>query len=125
MSAWVRPTVIGDDPQQTGLNPSQPVCYVLPNLSLADLLVTDHACRNAEMPSPVDPISAQYISEDRAFFYLAHREGRILQRPSMRAYSTRLLRIIAALRANTERDVQLVPVTLFWGHAPGQGKVHI
>jgi glycerol-3-phosphate O-acyltransferase len=122
MSAWVRPKVIGDDPQQIGLNPSQPVCYVLPNLSLADLLVTDHACRDAQMPSPVDPISEPYIAEDRAYFYLAHSEGRFLQRPSMRAYSSRLLRIVTTLRTNTASDIQLVPVSLFWGHAPDREK---
>lgn len=122
MSAWVRPTVIGDDPRQTGLDTSQPVCYVLPNLSLADLLVTDHACRNAQMPAPVKPIAGEIISEDKAFFYLAHREGRILQRPSMRTYSPRLLRIMTTLRTNTELDIQLVPVSLFWGHAPDREK---
>lgn len=121
MSAWIRPTIIGD-PGKIGIDPSQPLCYVLPNLSLADLLVMAHACRQVQLTSPVEPLAAPHNSEERAFFFLAHREGKFLKRPSMRAYSPRLLRIMSALQANKELDIQLVPVSLFWGHAPDQEK---
>ncbi len=122
LAAWVRPTIIGNNTEQLCLDPSLPVFYVLPDLSLVDLLVTDSICEASNMPRPSAPLQTDLIAEERAFFFLAHRAGRFRHRHSMREHSPRLVRIFQALREHNTADIQLVPVSLFWGHAPDQEK---
>jgi len=122
LATWVRPTIIGNSCENLGINDTQPVFYVLPNLSLVDLLITDQVCEISGMPRPSNPLISNYISEQRAFFFLAHREGRFMRRHSMRKLSPRIVRIAESLREQPDEDVMLVPVSLFWGHAPDQEK---
>ena len=120
--AWVGPQIIGDDVERLGLELSKPVCYVLPNRSLTDLLVVDDSCEKADLPRPHDAMTNGFEQEGRSFFFLAHTEGRLFKRKSSRHHSPRLLRIVETLTANRTMDVQLVPVSLFWGHAPEREK---
>jgi|TARA_Y100000310_G_scaffold300337_1_gene335942 glycerol-3-phosphate O-acyltransferase len=116
--AWIRPQVLGDDVEKLTLESGRPVCYVLPNRSLTDLLVVDDCCEKADLPRPHSAMDNGFAQEGRSFFFLAHTEGRFFKRTSARNHSPRLLRIMDALTANRSMDVQLVPVSLFWGHAP-------
>lgn len=119
---WIRPQIIGDDAEKLGLESSKPVCYVLPNRSLADLLVVDDTCEKAGLPRPHQAMINGFEQEGRSFFFLAHTEGRFFKRKSSRTHSPRLLRIMATLAVKRQLDVQLVPVSLFWGHAPAREK---
>jgi len=122
LMAWIRPQIISDDAGRLGLYSSKPVCYVLPNRSLADILVVDDACEKADLPRPHNPMIEGLEQEKRAFFFLAHTVGRFFKRRSSRTHSPRLVRIMATLAENPDLDVQLVPVSLFWGHAPEREK---
>lgn len=115
---WIRPRVINADADKLSLDTASPICYVLPSRSLADLLVVDHACEKAGLPRPHDPLAPGNTDEARSFFFLAHVEGRWFTRSSYRSHSSRMLRLLAAHAEDSSLSVQVVPVSLFWGHAP-------
>jgi len=119
---WIRPRIINADSARLGIDPSRPICYVLPRRSLADLLVVDHACAQSGMHLPCEPLAEPLSGEERSFFFLAHAEGRFFKRRSYRNHSARIVRLLSAHAEDRALEVQLVPVSLFWGHAPEREK---
>lgn len=115
---WIRPTVLGCNRDELGLEADDYVCYVLSFRSLADLLVIDKACENAQLPRPSHAM--QDDIEKHAFFFLGHPEGR-LGRKSLRAQSERMTRLFEH-QQRLEGPIKIVPVSLFWGHQPDQEK---
>ncbi len=118
LSAWIKPTVLGCDLEGLELDPSDLVCYVLPFRSIVDLMVTDKACEAAGLPRPVNAIGE--LGEKRAIFFLGHPEGR-LGRKTQRKQSARMLRLFAHQELS-DREIKIVPVSLFWGHQPDHEK---
>ncbi len=121
---WVRPTFLGGNREDLQLEATDVVCYVLPFRSTADLLVTDMACEQGGLPSPVTPI--ERLAEQRAVFFLGRPEG-TLGRKSQRQQSERMTRLFehqTMLNASDAKDknIKIVPVSLFWGHQPDREK---
>ena len=114
--AWIKPTVLGDS--QLELTDEDSVCYVLPFRSTADLLVTDKCCENAGLPLPTHAINQ--LDEKRAVFFVGHPEGR-LGRRTQRHQSERLTRLFDH-QEKTDREIKIVPVSVFWGHQPDREK---
>ena len=114
----VRTQVQPDDIGKLSLDPTRPICYVLKNESLADYLVTDQECRNLGLPRPSDGFSMGNFSQRHAVFFLAER-GRFWQRKiKLHRQPKKLLAIVDWLEQNPQQDIQLVPVSVFWGRAP-------
>ncbi len=116
LSSWISPTVLGCDPGKLGIDPEDPVCYVMPYRSLADLMVIDRACEDCGLPRPMDPIHS--LGEKRSFFFLGHPEGRF-GRKTQRHHSERMQRLFQSAGAD---DLRIIPVSLFWGHQPDREK---
>lgn len=108
---WIRPTFLGCDARTLRLD--GPACYVLPNQSVTDLAVVDEACKRHGLPRPLAGVAG--TDEEHAYFFLNRPEG-FWGRRSARHTSTRMQRLLEAARAGQTVDV--VPVTLFWGHQP-------
>ena len=108
---WVRPTFLGADARARQLR--NPVCYVLPNRSVTDLMVVDEGCLRNELPRAY--LNMPGLEEERSFFFLSRPEG-IWGRRSARHTSSRMQRLLDAARDGTPIDI--VPVSLFWGHQP-------
>ena len=53
---WVRPTVFPENPQELGLDPAKPVCYVLQDHHLSNLLVLFKESQSAGLPPAIAPI---------------------------------------------------------------------
>ncbi len=118
LSTWIKPTVLGCNARELGLDPSDLVCYVLPSRSIADLMVIDGACELNGLPRPRNGIDE--LEEARAIFFLGHPEGRF-GRKTQRHQSARMLRLFEH-QHHSESDIKVVPVSLFWGHQPDQEK---
>ncbi len=124
MFLWVRTSVQGTLPptaeQEVDDTASQqkttPIIYVLRTRSLSDLLVLDQVCRKQGLTQPYAPLTGDGIDEAHAYFFLSRPEG-LLQRE--RVYNAqRLIRLTRALREHHDTDVQIVPVSIFWGRRP-------
>ncbi len=104
LALWIRPQPAGPAPQ--GIDPDQPVCYLLERYALTDLLALSCYCRRQHLP---DPLAANASGQPR----LGWLEGpRQTPNPIL----------IDALEAQCQQPtpLQLVPATLFWGRAPSQ-----
>jgi glycerol-3-phosphate O-acyltransferase len=116
LALWVRYKVRPDEAVSHVRDRDKPVCYVLENTSVTDLAVLQNACVKLKLSRPQKRLLRQ--SKDlRSFFYLSRRRGfwdeRIDRRPP-----PQLQQMIAALAADPQLDVELVPVAMYWGRAP-------
>jgi glycerol-3-phosphate O-acyltransferase len=98
---------------QLKLDPAKPVCFILPQRSWSDLFVLDRICGDLGLPRP-RRTGVELPSTSRAgcLYLPALLETRIRDT----GLSVLLQRAIAA----GEYDVQIVPVSVFWGRDPGQ-----
>ncbi|WP_024891910.1 glycerol-3-phosphate 1-O-acyltransferase PlsB [Luteimonas huabeiensis] len=104
----------------------RPVCYVLEDYGLSNALILDRACREAGMPSPLQPLPGDPVGRKRAYVALSRRsagsalnalaKGKRPPRPS--THSETLSRLLEAHRADPALDVQLLPVSIFVGRSP-------
>ena len=116
--SWIRPTILGCDPDYLGIAPEDLVCYVMSYRSTADLLVVDRACRQQSLHRPLAPISE--LEESRSFFFLGHPEG-WFGRKTLREQSARMQRLLTH-QNSLDKSIKIVPVSLFWGHQPDREK---
>jgi glycerol-3-phosphate O-acyltransferase len=116
LSPWVRFKVRPDEAVSRVRDRDKPVCYVLERRSVTDLAVLQNACVKLKLPRPQKRLLAQ-AKDLRSFFYLSRPRGfwdeRIDRRPP-----AQLQQMIAALTADPQIDIELVPVAVYWGRAP-------
>lgn len=111
LTLWVRVQVF---PQPLAIEPAAPVCYVLPRPSLTNSAMLDDLTRRHDIPKSHAPLNAPHLigvrPERHAFFALHEdRSGVSAQR---------LTRLVDAVAEGRMADVQLIPVSIFWGRAP-------
>lgn len=114
---WVRFKVVPDDVvERLKAQRAHPVCYVLERRSIFDLAVLQQACIRLGLVRPRRPLLTG-SRELRAFLFLGRPRGfwdeRLDRRPP-----PQLKQMIEALRADPALDIDLVPVTVYWGRAP-------
>jgi len=114
---WVRSKVVGASREQLDLDPEKPVCYVIQHSSLSSRLVLEQELRRAGLPSAEQRLNVPG-GPRRSFFFLYYRRERIRRRRQPPTMTPRL-RELANLSVNEPSlDVQIVPVSLFWGRSP-------
>ncbi len=95
------------------LDPSRPVCYVLPVRSWIDLFALDRICLEQGLPRPQRAAAHLPQPGKAGYLYLpALLETRLRK--------TGLSTVLADAAATQGYDVQIVPVSIFWGRDPGQ-----
>ncbi|MBT8132776.1 MAG: glycerol-3-phosphate 1-O-acyltransferase, partial [Gammaproteobacteria bacterium] len=93
-----------------------PTLYVLANDALSSRLVVDEVCLRQNLPRPTEP-PAGFPNEYRSLIVLRRLRGWFRRRGEP-VQSPRLTRMIDAVRANPDLDVNIVPVSVFWGRSP-------
>ncbi|MEN1927089.1 glycerol-3-phosphate 1-O-acyltransferase PlsB [Luteimonas qiangzhengi] len=103
----------------------RPVCYVLEDYGLSNALILERACRQAGLPSPLQPLPGDPLGRKRAYVALSRRNaGSTLgalapgKRPPTKTHSESLARLLDAHRDDPSLDVLLVPVSIFVGRSP-------
>ena len=98
------------------LDPKRPVCWVLPQRSWADLFVLDRICRDQGLPRP-HRTGAELPSVARpGYLYLSVLlEARL---DAKRTQNASVATLVHRALSNPVYDVQLVPVSLYWGREP-------
>jgi len=105
----VRTQVLPREPTQLSIDPAHPVCYALPDASLADLLVLDREAMQLGLPRPTRPLLLGDTTEKHAHFALGnHADPWDAQASPMRI--PRLERLVEELAARPELELQIVPV---------------
>ena len=115
LQPWVR---IRRDPAEPTalLEAGSPVCYVIERDGFSDALILQRACREAGLPSPMQPLPG--TRRRRSVFALARRDGWVFGRNRKRAPNEQLRQLVRSLEGMPERDIQIVPVSIYVGRAP-------
>ncbi|HET7033352.1 MAG TPA: glycerol-3-phosphate 1-O-acyltransferase PlsB [Casimicrobiaceae bacterium] len=116
--AVIRTQVSPERADALGIDPAKPVCYVLEDRHLSSLLVLVEETARRSLPSPLAPPGPSFPGVDRAVFSVIINRNPLSARTT--APSATLAQMSAALLQDPALDVQLVPVTVLWGRAPGQ-----
>ncbi|MFF7708073.1 glycerol-3-phosphate 1-O-acyltransferase PlsB [Pseudomonas sp. NPDC007930] len=114
---WVRSETTGPAPASLELDRGHPIVYVLQSPALSDLAVVDRECTRAGLPRPVLPVATGEVLEPAAFFYLTP-DPDWLGRHDKRGAPPALERLVQLCRDTRGSDVQIVPVSVFWGQSP-------
>jgi glycerol-3-phosphate O-acyltransferase len=120
LSLLVKSKVIPSDPvTELHLDPTRPILYVLPYNSKADLLTLRAQCLAQNLPDPLIPLeidgtllpSHVFIAEGpRVFSYYTPKQE-----------SVKLFHDYLDLhRNNPDLDIQMLPVSVMFGRAPGR-----
>ncbi len=117
LQPWVR---IRRDPAEPAalLQAGVPVCYVIERDGFSDALILQRACREAGLPNPMQPLPG--TRRRRSVFALARRDGWIFGRNRQRAPNEPLRQLVRSLEGMPERDIQIVPVSIYVGRAPSR-----
>lgn len=125
---WVKTEVKGAEQENIQLDPDKPVCYVLQYRSLSARLVLEQVCLKSSLPSSQSPLKIGDHQIKRSVFFLYEPQGNLLKKRQTPTVSGRLKQIIhdvaeqTAEDTETALDVQMVPVSLFWGRSPEKEK---
>lgn len=117
LQPWVR---IRREPAEptTLLQPDVPVCYVIERDGFSDALILQRACRDAGLPAPMQPLVG--TRRRRSVFALTRRDGWIFGRRRKRNPNEPLRQLVHALEGMPDRDIQIVPVSIYVGRAPSR-----
>lgn len=118
---WVRTDVIGASREDLGLDPRRPVCYVLHYNSLSSRLVLAQTVARAGLPPSETPLPV-YQGPPHSFCFLYRRSGDLFSRRQTPVLTSRMEQLVAQTVEDPTLDIQLVPVSLFWGRAPDKEK---
>ena len=95
----------------------RPTVYVIERYGLSDTLILERACIEAGLPSPYAAADRLPIRRHRAVVTLSRRPRLFGRRPHPTRSETLSL-LADVVRSNQDRDVRLVPVSIFVGRAP-------
>ena len=120
LSFFVKSKAIPADPvSEHGLDPTRPIMYVLPYDSKADLLTLRAQCLRHHLPDPLSPLEIDGALLPRHVFI--HDGPRVFPYFVPSVESVKIFHDYLDLhRNNPTLDIQMLPVTVMFGRAPGR-----
>ncbi|MDQ6573384.1 MAG: glycerol-3-phosphate 1-O-acyltransferase PlsB, partial [Haemophilus parahaemolyticus] len=122
LSLLVKSRSIPTDPiTELALNREQPLIYVLPYTSQSDLLILQRNCRSLNLPDPLEQNVINGVSLPR--FVFLNEDRRIFKSKEAKSETVASIhRYLDLHNQDPNLDVQLIPVSVLWGRAPGKEK---
>ena len=118
---WVRTDVLGAGKQELNLDPKRPVCYVIQYSSLSARLVLEQEVKRAGLPPARGPMNIHDGPRHSFCFLYRRARGTFSPRPTP-VMTRRMEHLVAMSVEDPTLDIQLVPVSLFWGRSPDKEK---
>ncbi|MFC2991173.1 glycerol-3-phosphate 1-O-acyltransferase PlsB [Halomonas tibetensis] len=117
IAAWVKPRLIEPEPEALALEPSLPVVYVLPRPAISDAYLLASLTRRYGLPLAGGRRRVGQMELAACLALPAPRRRLWRGRPRPEAPFRPL---IEQCLDEAGQEVQLVPVSIFWGRAPGK-----
>ena len=115
---WVKVTVQNHTVESLGIQLNKPTCYVFRNHSISDLMVVEQECRKAGLPYPYAVVHKNTNIGNQAYCYLMQSQQRGLFFQKKHQQTDTLSNLIRETEQNQNQEIQLIPVSIFWGKAP-------
>ena len=116
---WIRIRLAPEDVHALLPDDPRPTVYVLERYGVSDTLILERACKEAGLPSPYAAASRLPIKRRRAVLALSRRPRWFGGRPRpTRSQTLSLLADVVRANPSVDKDVRLVPVSIFVGRAP-------
>jgi glycerol-3-phosphate O-acyltransferase len=112
---WVRVEVFPQPDPTVTLDPTRPVLYVLADRGLSDLLVLSRVSERHGLPDPLARMHVAELKRHHSVYSIASRNPVTDWVRRRRKHSPMLTEFMLAFRENAELDLQIVPVSVFWG----------
>ncbi|MGR2737868.1 glycerol-3-phosphate 1-O-acyltransferase PlsB [Billgrantia sp. Q4P2] len=117
LKAWVETRLIEPEPKELAIAPSRPTLYVLPHPALSDALLLEVLCQRHGLPPAQGRLDLNGLALP-ASVALPARQHRLWRRTG--ALEAPFRQALEHLDTHPEANVQLIPVSVFWGRAPGK-----
>ncbi|QYK05104.1 glycerol-3-phosphate 1-O-acyltransferase PlsB [Shewanella zhangzhouensis] len=116
----VHTIVVPQDPfADLNLDPSRPLVYVMKTESVSDIAALHEVTGKLGLPSPYQMLEVDGIKTPRVVC-LEGRKPLFGKRDSNEPFLQTFQQLLALHRQQQELDIQLVPVSLYWGRTPGK-----
>ncbi|MBE7216484.1 glycerol-3-phosphate 1-O-acyltransferase PlsB [Shewanella benthica] len=116
----VQTIVVPHDPfADLNLDPDKPVVYVMKTESLSDIASLSEITSKYGLPSPYDELVVDGERTPRVVC-LEGAKPLFGQRESNEFFLNSFMDLLKVHRQKPELDIQLVPVSLYWGRTPGK-----
>ena len=116
---WARPHVLPEDLSRRYQQHPRPICYVLDSNAIADIVVLERVCSAHGLPEPMQALRSPL--PPISLFFLERMVGFWSDRPDPRISAT-MRQLVNAVAADPTLDVDLIPVSMFWGRAPDKAE---
>ncbi|MGL4938103.1 glycerol-3-phosphate 1-O-acyltransferase PlsB [Shewanella sp.] len=116
----VHTIVVPQDPfADLNLDASKPLAYVMKTESISDIAALHEITAKLGLPSPYEPLVTNGVVAPRVVC-LEGRKPLFGQRASNGPFLECFMRLLAVHKERPDLDIQLVPVSLYWGRTPGK-----
>ncbi len=124
LNIWVKADVVGTEYIQTDKDSgSQPIIfYALPQRSYSASLVLDAQTRKHNLPKALESVEIDGVKFKNRIVFLSRPEGSWLRRRSMPYLHASVPNMLKVCEQNSELDIKIVPVNVFWGREPNKEK---
>ena len=119
---WVKVEIFPDSIEEIQIDPDRPILYVLADRGTSDLLVLIEATRRCQLPQPLASSAIPSLASYRSVYSLASANPLIdwiKQQPKRSKMLQDLLQIVGN---DADLDLQIVPVSVFWGRSLARQK---
>ena len=119
---WIRTEVDGADQHSPSIDKQKPVVYVLQNGALSSLMVLEGVLIKAGLPSSSLPLTLRDRVLKSSYFYTSAPQGPPFRKRYSPVIHEHLKQLVQTCVESSGMDVQLVPVSVFWGRSPDKEK---
>ena len=112
---WVKVEVFPREQPPCGLDPAKATLYVLADRGLSDLLVLTQITHELGLTSPLQHLSEPALASYHSVYSIASRNPLIDWLNQRKKQPTLLLDFLQALDQHPDLNIQVVPVSVYWG----------
>jgi glycerol-3-phosphate O-acyltransferase len=112
---WVKVEVFPRDSPPFEFDPDKATIYVLADRGLSDLLVLTRVTNDLQLPDPLQRLPILALSNYHSIYSIASRNPLIDWLRRRKKQAPLLQDLILALQQDGEIDLQIVPVSVYWG----------
>jgi len=112
---WAKVEVVPTSIEQLKLDPDKPVIYVLDSRAWSNLLVLEHECAKLGLSSPLLRLPTPELRHWHSVYTITPRQPFKAWLQNQPKRSRMIRGILETLLENPDLDIQLVPVSIFWG----------